>query len=737
MLKLFKEFKPFTIFIVLIIALLFGQAMAELALPDYMSRIVDTGIQQNGIENAVPEVIRESKTDKIRLFLNKDELEILDNSYRLISKENLDGKEYEKYQKKYEILKDEPLLILEEKDQETIKEMDKFLSRSLLVVNAINSGKVPLPNLPKGIDPFIAIANMPQEQIEMMKTQIEETFIDLPAELIKQSAMVFIRDEYKEIGISIEKTQSNYIIKIGGYMLLIAFAGMAASMLVGFLSSRVAAGLARNLRDKVFTKVSQFSNSEFDTFSTASLITRSTNDIQQIQQFTVMMLRMVFFAPILGVGGVIRALRTNASMAWIVGIGVLGIIILLAGIFTVAIPKFKIIQQLVDRVNLVTRESLTGMLVIRAFNTKDYEEEKFDKANSDLTNTNLFVSRIMVTLMPAMTMIMNGVILLIVWVGAKEIQNANIQVGDMMAFMQYAMQIIMSFLMLSMVSVILPRASVSAVRVMDILNTDVSINNPKDPKTIDEEVKGRVEFRDVSFRYPGAESCVLRDVSFTAEKGQTVAFIGSTGSGKSTLVNLIPRFYDVVEGEILIDNVDVRDLDLHDLRDRIGYTPQKSILFSGSIESNIKYGKNKYIDEDDVEEAIETSMSKEFIDDKEDGIYSPISQGGTNVSGGQKQRLSIARTIAKKPEIIIFDDSFSALDFKTDSNLRQAIGEKIEDSTILIVAQRINTIKNADKIIVLDEGKIVGKGTHKELLNSSEVYKQIALSQLSEEELSI
>lgn len=735
MLKLFKEFKPFTILIVLIFALLFGQAMAELALPDYMSKIVDTGIQQNGIEDAVPEVIRQSEMEKIKLFLSDSEIETLDASYRLISKDGLKEKEYEKFQKQYEVLKDEPLYILEEKNKDKIEAMDKFLSRSILAVNAINSGQVPLPELPEGADPFVMLENLPKEQLDAMRVEVEETFKELPAELINQSAMVYIKDEYKEIGISIEKTQSDYIIKIGSIMILIAFAGMAAAILVGFLSSRVAAGLGRNLRDNVFTKVAQFSNSEFDKFSTASLITRSTNDIQQIQQFTVMLLRMVFFAPILGIGGVIRALRTNASMAWIVGLGVVAIMILLLGIFSVAIPKFKIIQKLVDRVNLVTRESLTGMLVIRAFNTKEYEEEKFDKANEDLTNTNLFVSRIMVTLMPAMTIIMNGVMVLIVWVGAKEIQDANIQVGDMMAFMQYAMQIIMSFLMLSMVSVILPRASVSAGRVMDILNTDVSIANPEEPKSIEEGVEGRIEFKDVGFKFPGADSCVLRHISFTADKGETIAIIGSTGSGKSTLINLIPRFYDVTEGKILVNDIDIRDLDLHELRERIGYTPQKSTLFSGTIESNIKYGKNKDIDRDDVLEAIDTSKSKEFVDEKEDGIYSRISQGGSNVSGGQKQRLSIARTIAKKPEIIIFDDTFSALDFTTEASLREALEERLKDSTLIIVAQRINTIKSADKIIVLDEGKIVGKGTHQELLKDSEVYRQIALSQLSEEEL--
>lgn len=736
MLKLFKEFKPFTLLIILIIALLFGQAMGELTLPDYMSKIVDVGIQQNGIEDAVPEVIRKDELEKVELFLNDQDKEIIDSSYRLVEKDKLDEKEYKKLQKTYEILKDEPLYILEEKKEKKIEKMDKILSPAIFAVNAIESGEVPLPELPEGADPYDVLRNMPEKELSQMRGQVVESFDELPGELVNQSAMVYIRDEYEAIGISVESTQNSYIINIGLKMLLVAAGVMVAAIFVGLLSSRVAAGLARNLRDKVFTKVSQFSNSEFDTFSTASLITRSTNDIQQIQQFTVMMLRMVFFAPILGVGGVVRALRTNASMAWIVGVGVVAILILLGGIFSVAIPKFKVIQKYVDKVNLVIREALTGMLVIRAFNTQEHEEEKFAKANEDLTSTNLFVSRIMITLMPAMRLIMNGTILLIVWIGAKEIQAATIQVGDMMAFMQYAMQIIMSFLMLSMVSVILPRASVSAGRVMDILNTDVSIGNPEDPKTIDEGKEGTVEFRDVSFRYPGAEKCVLENISFKAERGETVAFIGSTGSGKSTLINLIPRFYDVTSGEVLIDGVDVRNLDLHDLRERIGYTPQNSVLFTGTIESNIRYGKNKDIDEEAVSEAIDTSMSREFIETKEEGRDTRISQGGTNVSGGQKQRLSIARTIAKKPEIIVFDDSFSALDFRTDAKLREALDEKLKESTVLMVGQRINTIKDADEIIVLDEGKIAGKGTHEELLETSDVYKEIALSQLSEEELS-
>ena len=518
-------------------------------------------------------------------------------------------------------------------------------------------------------------------------------------------------------------------------MLVISLAGMALSITVGFLSSRVAASLGRNLREKVFNKVIAFSNSEFNKFSTASLITRSTNDIQQIQMLMVMALRILFYAPILGVGGVIRALNTNVSMAWIVGAGVVGILIIVGGIFSIAMPKFKIVQKLVDKLNRVTRESLNGLMVIRAFNTQDYEEEKFDKANKDLTKTNLFVSRIMVTLMPSMMFIMNGIMLLIVWVGAKEIDAGNMQVGDMMAFMQYAMQIISSFLMISMISIMLPRATVAAGRLNEVFETELEITDPEDPVSLGEDIEGLVEFHNVSFRYPGAEKCVLKNISFTAKPGETTAFIGSTGSGKTSLVKLVPRFFDVSEGSITIDGIDIRDMKLKELRDNIGYAPQNTTLFKGDIEGNIKYGKNSQIDDEWVERAIDISQARDFVEEKDEGILAPISQSGSNVSGGQKQRLSIARAIANRSKILIFDDSFSALDFRTDKNLRDALDENIKDSTILTVAQRINTIKDAEKIIVLDQCEIVGMGTHRELLETSDIYKQIALSQLSEEEL--
>ncbi len=748
MFKIIKEMKPFVLIILLIIGLLFFQARTDLALPEYMSNIVNVGIQQSGIENAVPEVIREAELQKVKLFLNEEQRELVDKSFKIINEDNLSQKEFEDFSKKYPLLKEESLLLLDTESEEDIEEMNSFLGKAMLTVLGIEMGAPqgilssegnlmdnPFANFPEGANPFIVIQNLPEEQFNIMKAEIDKQFEILPENMIVQSATNYIKTEYEAIGIEIQKTQSRYILNIGGIMLIIALIGMTASISVGFLSSRVAASLGRNLRDKVFQKVTSFSNAEFNNFSTASLITRSTNDIQQIQQFTVMLLRMVFYAPILGIGGVLKVLETNTSMAWIVGIGVAAISVLVLTLFAVALPKFKIVQKLVDKVNLVMRESLNGTLVIRAFNTQRHEEKKFDQANKDLTSTNLFVSRIMVTMMPSMMFIMNMVMLLIVWVGAKQIDQGAIQVGDMMAFIQYAMQIIMSFLMLSMVSIILPRASVSANRIAEILDAELLITNPENPAEFKKDIKGLLEFKDVCFKYSGAEECVIKDINFTAKPGETTAFIGSTGSGKSTLINLIPRLFDVTEGEITIDGINIKDVLLQDLRDKIGFVPQKSMLFSGTIESNLKYGKNHDVSSEDILTAIEVAQAKDFVQEK--GLENEISQAGTNVSGGQKQRLSIARALAKKPKIFIFDDSFSALDYKTDMNLRNAMEKELSNRTILIVAQRINTIRNAEKIIVLDEGKIVGTGTHEELLKTCDVYKQIALSQLSEEELAI
>jgi ATP-binding cassette, subfamily B, multidrug efflux pump len=750
MFKIIKELKPFSIFIILIIALLFAQAMTDLTLPDYMSNIVNVGIQQNGIENAVPEVIRASQMEKIKLFLNEEENSVIDKNYRLISKENLTKEEFEDYSKKYKALEKENLYILENSSEEDIEKMNSFLGKAILIIYGIEKGtpqgivspnrdmgENPFENLPEGTDPFIVLKNLPKDKFNMMKAKIDKQFENIPDSMITQSAVKFIRLEYESIGIDVDNLQSKYILSTGGKMLIISLLGMIASVLVGFLASRVSASLGRNLRDKMFKKVISFSNVEFDTFSTASLITRSTNDIQQVQMFIILLLRIVFYAPILGVGGVIRALDTNTSMAWIVGVGVMAILTLVILLFSIAIPKFKKVQKLVDKVNLTIREALNGMMVIRAFNTQKYEGKKFDSVNKDLTKTHLFVSRLMTVMMPTMMFIMNGIMLLIVWVGAHQIDNGAIQVGDMMAFMQYTMQIIMSFLMISVISIILPRASVSAQRIVEVLDEEITIKDPENPKQLTGEVKGLIEFRNVSFKYPGAEEYVLKDISFVAKPGETTAFIGSTGSGKSTLINLIPRFYDPTEGQILLDGIDIRDIKLSDLRERIGYVPQKGVLFTGTIESNLKYGKNSDATQEDVLKAIEIAQAKEIVEEKSEGISYEIAQGGTNVSGGQKQRLSIARALVKKPEVLVFDDSFSALDFKTDAALRKAIKNEIKDRTILIVAQRINTIMNAENIVVLDEGKVVGIGKHKELLKNCDVYKQIALSQLSEEELSI
>lgn len=748
MFKIIKELRPFRILVFIIVGLLFAQAMTDLALPDYMSNIVNVGIQQNGIENAVPEVIRATEIGKIKMFLTKEEKSLIDNNYKVINKENLSKEEYKDYSKKYKALEKESLYILNTSFEEDIEKMNSFLGKAMLIVYGLEEGTTqgivsqdenkeenPFANFPKGTDPFIVLENLPKEQLDLMKEEIDKQFKDIPDSMITQSAISYIKLEYEAVGIDMNKLQSRYILSTGGKMLLIALLGMVASVIVGFLAARISASLGRNLRDKVFKKVTSFSSVEFDNFSTASLITRSTNDIQQVQMFVMLLLRIVFYAPILGVGGVIRALDTNTSMAWIVGVGVIAILTLVIILFAIAMPKFKKVQKFVDKVNLIMRESLSGIMVVRAFNTQKFEEEKFDSANKGLTKTHLFVSRIMTVMMPTMMLIMNGITLLIVWVGAHEIDKANIQVGDMMAFMQYAMQIIMSFLMISMVSLILPRASVSAQRIAEVLDEDITIKDPEIPKQLNSDVKGLIEFKNVCFKYPGAEEYVLEDISFMARPGETTAFIGSTGSGKSTLINLIPRFYDVTSGEILFDGVDIRNISLNDLRENIGYVPQKGVLFTGTIESNLKYGKNFDATDEDISKSIEIAQAKELIEEKEKGILSEIAQGGTNVSGGQKQRLSIARALAKKPKVLVFDDSFSALDFKTDAALRKAINKEIKNRTMLIVAQRINTIKNAEKIVVLDEGKIVGIGTHKELLKQCRVYKQIALSQLSEEEL--
>lgn len=745
MLNLLKHLKPFVGSMILAVALLFVQAICDLSLPDYMSDIVNVGIQQGGVENAVPKVIKSSEMKKLFIFMDDNQKTVVDDNYILLDKDNLTTDEYNKYLKNYPELENESIYKLNTKEKEKLDKLNNIFGKPMLIVSMLESkGLSGVPGIDgmatqgmdlSNMDPFEVLNMMPQDQIDSMLSNVDEKLADMPESMITQSATSYVKEQYKDIGINTDKLQSNYVIVAGVKMVGIALISMVATVFVSFIAARVGAALGRNLRKDVFNKVVGFSNTEFDEFSTASLITRTTNDIQQIIMLVVMGLRIVFYAPILGIGGVIKVINTGASMGWVIGVAVISILLLVIVLFTFAMPKFKSVQKLVDRLNLVTRESLTGMLVIRAFSTQKYEEDKFEVANKNLTKTNLFVNRIMTTMMPLMMFIMNAITLLIVWVGAHRIDEGIMQVGTMMAFMQYTMQIIMAFLMISMVSVILPRAMVSAQRVSEVLNVDVVVKDSDNLQTFNHDEKGTIEFKNVSFRYPGADEDVISNVSFKALPGETTAFIGSTGSGKSTLINLIPRFYDATEGEILIDGVNIKNVSQYDLREKIGFIPQKGLLFSGTIESNLKYGGDHISDEDMIK-ASEIAQAMEFINSKEEKFNTEIAQGGTNVSGGQKQRLAIARAIAKKPEVFIFDDSFSALDFKTDAKLRKAINTELRESTLLIVAQRISTIMNANQIIVLDEGKVVGKGTHKELMKNCEVYQQIALSQLSKEELS-
>lgn len=726
--KLFKFMKPYAASVFAILCVLMIQAYCELSLPTYTSDIVNVGIQQSGIDENVPKTILKEDLEQLLLFVSPESQAAVREAYE-------EGK-YSAYHYTGENtgtvlrIKDSVL-----RDEDELEKLSDILTKPMMLAAGTVSGNDMGMQLKKQLK-----EPMSEEQQKQLMAEMTKKLDDMPDSVLEQAGTAYVRMAYERLGIDTDKISSSYIRRTGARMLALAALGMLASILVGLIASRVGAGIGRGLRRDVFRKVVGFSNAEFDKFSTASLITRSTNDIQQVQLLTVMVLRMVLYSPILAAGGVWKVFHTNVDMSWIIALGVVLILLVVGTLFFVVMPKFKIVQNQVDKLNLVSREILTGLAVIRAFSTEKYEEQRFDKANRELTKTNLFVNRAMTFMMPVMMLIMNGISVLIIWVGGHGVNDGSMQVGDMMAFIQYTMQIIMSFLMICMISVMLPRAAVSAERVDEVLKSETLIRDPekgKEPEDSGNSEKagrGEVVFDHVSFRYPGAEEYVLNDISFTAKPGQTTAFIGSTGSGKSTLVNLIPRFYDVTEGRILIDGADVRNMKQHDLREKLGYVPQKGVLFSGTIASNILYG-NPDGSEEEMKSAAETAQASEFISGKKKGYESPISQGGSNVSGGQKQRLSIARAIAKNPDIYIFDDSFSALDYKTDVTLRNALKKKTSESTVLIVAQRISTILHAEQIIVLDDGKVAGKGTHKELLKTCDAYYQIAASQLSEKEL--
>ncbi len=759
--NLFKYAASYWKAMIAIVLILVGQAYCDLSLPAYTSDIVNVGIQQGGIEDEVPRQIATEEMEKLLLFVSEDDQQTVMDAY---TEDNTS------YKKEAYVLKDSvaeegntmenlkdilqiPMMMTSgiESGSDTTKQMEDKLKEQMSQGMAQSMPQGADRTMPEGMPQgesqaesqavslddmsmFDLLKMLPAEQRATMVEKIEEQMSEMPDTILDQASVSFCRSTYKDLGMDMDQTQIHYLLKTGGQMAALALLGMVASIMVAFLASRVGASAGRDLRSGVFHKVVGFSNNEFNHFSTASLITRSTNDIQQIQMLIVMLLRMVLYAPILAIGGVLQVMKTNVSMSWIIGLAVIIIAFVVLLLFLVVMPKFKVLQNLVDKLNLVTREILTGLPVIRAFSTEKHEEERFDDANRTLTKTNLFVNRAMTFMMPVMMLVMNGVSVLIVWTGAHGISDGQMQVGDMMAFIQYTMQIIMGFLMLCMISIMLPRAAVAADRVEEVLKSETMIHDPKQEKHFLEDGKGVLTFDHVSFRYPGADEDVLEDITFTAKPGETTAIIGGTGSGKSTLVNLIPRFYDVTSGDITLDGVDIREVKQHELREKLGYVPQKGVLFSGDIASNIMFG-NSHGSDDEMIEAAEIAQATEFIDTKPEKYKSPISQGGSNVSGGQKQRLSIARAIAKHPQVFIFDDSFSALDYKTDVTLRRALAEKTSGSTVLIVAQRISTILHAEQIIVLDEGKVAGKGTHAELLKNCPVYREIAESQLSRKEL--
>lgn len=720
MLKVFKYLKSSIFSVLAIILLLFCQAYLDLTLPDYTSKIVNVGVQQGGIENAAIEQIGENTLDTLTLFMNSKDRKYILNQYE-----------------KSDTYKGED--IYELKEDSNIDKVSSIMARPMMILSYAEQDQKSDDStvsfdLPEGVTLEQALTMMSDVQREKMLDEIDKKIKDIPDSIIDQAAVSFVKSEYQRIGVDTDAIQTMYIVKVGIIMLGIALGAMAVGILIVFIGSRMAAKLAKTLRHKVFTKVVGFSKNEIKTYGQSSLITRTTNDVQQVQMVVVFLLRVVFYAPIIGIGGVIKAMHTNADMTYIIGVAVVAILAVVITLFAIAMPKFNRVQKLIDKLNLVTREILSGLPVIRAFSNEKHEEERFEEANKRLTKVNLFINRAMSFMMPIMMLVMNFVCLIIVYQGAKGVDSGIMQVGDIMAYIQYTMQIIMAFLMISMMSIMLPRANVSAKRIMEVIETPDTIYNSDHLVEFNPEVRGRVEFKNVSFRYPDADYDVITDIDLVANPGETTAFIGSTGSGKSTLINLIPRFYDVTDGELLVDGVNIKDVDLKKLRDKIGFVPQKGVLFTGTIKDNIKYG-NENITDEDVNKALDIAQATEFVSKLKGGVDYDISQGGTNVSGGQKQRLSIARAIAKDPDIYVFDDSFSALDFKTDAKLRGELAKITKNKTVLIVAQRISTIMNADKIVVLDEGRVVGIGKHKDLLENCSVYKEIALSQLSKEEL--
>ena len=711
MFKIFRYLKDSKAMVLSIIVLLVIQAGCDLSLPQYTSDIVDVGIQQGGIERATPEIMRKETYENLTLFMTEEEIQSVEPYYT----ENSEGN--------YE---------LNTKDAQVLDAMDQVLGMPMLILESLQeSEEYDFGQMRQAFESGM----ITKDQMLNMRNEAEASFGNMSESIIQQKANLFVKDEYRALGMDLDAIQMNYLKYKGIQMLGMAIIMTVASILVSLLAAKTAAGIGRTLRQNVFNKVVSFSNAEMDQFSTASLITRSTNDIQQIQMVEVMLLRMVCYAPIIGIGGIVKVLNTKTGMSWIIVVAVAAIMVLVLILMTLAMPKFKKMQDLVDRLNLVSREILTGIPVIRAFSREKHEEERFEEANTNLMKTQLFTNRVMTFMMPAMMFIMNGISVLIVWTGAHGIDQGNLQVGDMMAFITYTMQIVMSFLMLTMISIMLPRAGVAADRIEEVLRTEPSIHDADQVR--DEElkdVKGYVAFNDVCFRYPGADEDALEHISFTAKPGETTAIIGSTGCGKSTLIHLIPRFYDVTGGSITIDGIDIRELSRNKVRSTLGFVPQKGVLFSGTIESNLKFG-GEWITDEEMKSAAEVAQATEFIETKKDTYKSPIAQGGTNVSGGQKQRLSIARAIAKNPKIFLFDDSFSALDYKTDVVLRKALKEKVADAAVIIVAQRISTILHADQIIVLEDGHVAGIGRHEELMKNCEAYQEIAKSQLSEAEL--